>query len=84
MCLLFVSFLFRASISDLALIMCCGVKIRLQFKTSELKNKKPFTKKKLIFLGECRGRGNLLKTPRNLRLTSVIQGHPAYRVKQHD
>ena len=29
--------------------MCCGVKIRLQFKTNELKNKKPFTKKNYSF-----------------------------------
>ena len=72
MCLLFVSFLFRASISNLPWMMCCGVKIRLQFKTNELKNKKTLYEKKLIFLGECWGRGNLLKTPRNLRLTSVI------------
>lgn len=78
MCLLFVSVLFGASISDLPLMMCCGVKIRLKFKTNET-----LYEKKLIFLGECWGRGNLLKTPRNLRLTSV-QGHPAYRVKQHD
>ena len=35
MCLLFVSFLFRASISDLRLMVCCGVKIHLQFKTNK-------------------------------------------------
>ena len=56
MCLLFVSFLFRASISDLPLMMCCGVKIRLQFKTNELKNNKPFTKK-IILLGGVLGEG---------------------------
>ena len=55
MCLLFVSFLFRASISDLPLMMCCGVKIRLQFKTNELKNKKPFTKKNCSFGGSVGG-----------------------------
>ena len=57
MCLLFVSFLFRASIRDLPLMMCCGVKIRLQFKTNELKNQKNPLRKNIILLGGVLGEG---------------------------
>ena len=61
MCLLFVSFLFRVSISDLrlhfrvitCLMVCCGVMIVLQFKTNEQQKKS--LRRKLIFWGSVGG-----------------------------
>ena len=55
MCLLFVSFLFGASISELPL------KIRLQFKTNELKNKKNPLRKKINLFGGVLGEGQPFK-----------------------